>query len=124
MTREEARNIMTKHYNHWQRLRTEKICSEEEGTETIAAFDMAIEALKQEPEWIPVSERLPQDAFGCIVTVMDTNSATQEDFENLYPDFVGWDGETWNDADGKPIPFEVLAWMPLPEPYDQQESEG
>ena len=67
--------------------------------------------------WIPVSERLPDEAFGCLVTVMDCNPSTQTDFENILPYFVGYDGETWNDADGEEIPFEVVAWQPLPEPY-------
>ena len=68
--------------------------------------------------WIPVSERLPDKPYGCIVTVMDTNPIpTYDEFENIYPDFVGWDGENWNDADGNSIPFEVVAWMPLPGPY-------
>ena len=70
-----------------------------------------------EQRWIPTSERLPEEAYCCIVTVMDTNPMTYDDFENIYPDFVGYDGETWNDEDGEPIPFEVIAWMPLPLPW-------
>lgn len=70
-----------------------------------------------EPRWIPVTERLPKEPFGCLVTVWDTDLRTYEDFENLLPYFVGWDGEQWNDADGDQCPFEVIAWMPLPEPY-------
>ena len=67
--------------------------------------------------WIPCSERLPEEAFGCLVTVMDCNPSTQTDFENILPYFVGYDGETRNDADGEEIPFEVIAWQPLPQPY-------
>ena len=67
--------------------------------------------------WIPVSERLPNEAYGCLVTVMDFEPSTQTEFENILPYFVGYDGETWNDADGEEIPFEVIAWYPLPAPY-------
>ena len=76
----------------------------------------------QNPRWIPVSERLPEMAFGCFVTVGedDRNGELQN---VLYPEFVGYDGETWNNADGEPIPFEVIAWMPLPPCYEPQESE-
>lgn len=84
----------------------------------------AIEIVKQEAEkcnsrWISCSERLPEEAFGCLVTVMDCEPSTQTDFENILPYFVGYDGETWNDADGKEIPFEVIAWMPIPKPYKE-----
>ena len=71
-------------------------------------------------KWIPCSERLPESAFGCLVTV-EEDDIYGEPHRVLYPDFVGYDGETWNDADGKPIPFEVIAWMPLPEPYKEVE---
>ena len=73
--------------------------------------------VRPEPKWIPVSERLPDKPFGCLVTVMDTEPMTCEEFENILPYFVGYDGEQWNDADGEQCPFEILAWMPLPEPY-------
>lgn len=68
-------------------------------------------------EWIPVTERLPEEMFGCLVTVWDANPKTGEEFENILPELVGYDGETWNGADGKPIAFEVVAWMTLPQPY-------
>ena len=67
--------------------------------------------------WIPCSERLPDEAFGCLVTVMDCEPSTQTEFENILSYFVGYDGETWNDADGEEIPFEVIAWQKLPQPY-------
>lgn len=71
--------------------------------------------------WIPVSERLPEEPYGCLVTVWDTNQYTMDGYENLLPYFVGWDGEQWNDDDGEQCPFEVIAWMPLPEPFGNPE---
>ena len=68
-------------------------------------------------DWILCSERLPEEAFGCLITVMDCEPLTQTDFENILPYFVGYDGHRWNDADGEEIPFEVIAWQPVPEPY-------
>ena len=87
--------------------------------------DDLIEIVKQEAEqynngWIPVEERMPEEAFGCLVTVMDCEPSTQTEFENILPYFVGYDGDSWNDADGETIPFEVIAWQPLPEPYQQK----
>lgn len=76
-----------------------------------------IEALPSAQRWIPVTERLPEEPFGCIVTVWDTNPFTMDEFENVLPYFVGWDGEQWNDGDGELCPFEVIAWMPLPESW-------
>ena len=67
--------------------------------------------------WIPCSERLPEEPFGCLVTVIDTNPMTMEDFENILPYHVGYDGNQWNNSDGEQIPFDVIAWQPLPEVY-------
>lgn len=74
--------------------------------------------------WIPCSERLPEDPFGCLVTIIDSNPLTGEDFENLFPYHVGYDGEQWIDADGEEIPFDVIAWIPLPEHYKESEAEN
>ena len=67
--------------------------------------------------WVNCEERMPEKCYGCLVTVWDTNPVTEEVFANLLPYFVGWDGEQWNDEEGKKIPFEVIAWMKLPNPY-------
>ena len=73
--------------------------------------------IEAESRWIPVTEKMPEMPFGCLVTVWDTNPITMDEFENILPYFVGWDGEQWNDADGEQCPFEVIAWMPLPGPW-------
>lgn len=101
----------------------------EEGTELgfvgpIKDLVFRMPAADIEPRWIPVTERLPEEPFGCLVTVWDTDPISMDEFENLLPYFVGWDGEQWNDSDGIQCPFEVLAWMPLPEPYKEGEQNG
>ena len=77
---------------------------------------------RKKEEWIPCSERLPEIPFGCFVTV-EEDDRNGEPQNVLYSEPVGYDGETWNRADGEPIPFEVVAWMPLPEPF-KAETEG
>ena len=86
--------------------------------------DKVVERIKQDYilpfQWIPTSERLPEEPYGCLVTVWDsTPTGEGDDFENLLPYFVGWDGEQWNDGDGQQCPFEVIAWQYLPEPYNE-----
>lgn len=71
--------------------------------------------------WILVSEGLPKEAFGCLATVMDCEPTTGTYFENILPYHVGYDGETWNDGDGNVIPFEVIAWQPLPQPFARKD---
>lgn len=88
------------------------------------ALQMAITALQNQPVWIPVSERLPEESYGCLVTVMDYEPYSMQDYENIYPEPVGCVGESWYDSDGQMIPLEVLAWMPLPEPYRGSEEEN
>ena len=97
-------------------------CAEEH--EQLAEWLEELKQLREQTTWIPYSERLPEEALGCLVTVMDCEPSTQTDFENILPYFVGYDGETWNDADGNVIPFEVIAWMPLPQPYKVEGSDG
>ena len=75
------------------------------------------------PKWIPVTERLPEEPYGCLAVVWDNTRYGDGDmFLNYYPEFVGWDGETWNDADGEEIPLDVVYWMKMPQiPEPQME---
>ena len=71
------------------------------------ALDVAIKALKNEPHWIPVTERLPEvgesvlicDAYGDICTGYRTRSGYY--FPDFYDDKIK----------------DVRAWAELPEPY-------
>lgn len=66
------------------------------------------------PQWISVTKRLPEDAYGCLAIVWDDNLYTGNTFLNYYPEFVGYGGGSWNDYNGDEIPFEVVYWMKLP----------
>lgn len=66
--------------------------------------------LQESNHWISVSERLPNNEDVALVTVM----GVQEEFTAM--DYYDLDFEAWErfSNDG-----EVLAWMPLPEPYKE-----
>ena len=77
------------------------------------ALDMAIKALEQEPKWIPVSERLPENLNQEVLISLEWGIDI-----GRYSDGE-WHSEwIYRYDDGN-----VLAWMPLPEPYEPQESE-
>ena len=111
--RQQAKDKRNEHYTFG--IQKSKEAAEEH--EQLAEWLEELKQLREQTTWISCSERLPEEAFGCLVTVMDCEPSTQTDFENILPYFVGYDGETWNDIDGNVIPFEVIAWMPLPQPY-------
>lgn len=85
------------------------------GDEIEEAFDMAIKALEQEPEWIPVTERLPEDGARVLIslkikrTKKVVRSATYYDGDCFHSDT----GDFWHTQED----VELLAWMPLPTPY-------
>jgi hypothetical protein len=76
------------------------------------ALDMAIKALKQEPRWIPVSERLPSDNKEVLV------------YLNACP-YIAWfeAGKWWTEDFVIDKDFEPIAWMPLPLPYKAESEE-
>lgn len=63
-------------------------------------------------KWIPCSERLPEKPeIGSDGYIVQTRRVVQP--------FVGyWDGRKWTDEEDDVVD-EVIAWMPLPEPYKE-----
>ena len=79
-----------------------------------------LEALEQEPKWIPVSERLPEDEQEILFSTKTgrVHSGKYHDDDSANQWYSHRDKcRAWNNV--------VSAWMPLPEPYkvEPQESE-
>lgn len=75
--------------------------------ESRESHKMAIEALKAEPRWIPVSKRLPEEYGVYLVTIGEST------------DFCIWNKKEWGweSRKGWEPNVEITAWMPLPEPW-------
>lgn len=83
---------------------------EDYSEEVEEALNMAIKALEQAPKWIPVSERLPET--GEIVLITDT-------LWNGRRVSIDWRNDEQWVRNGK----YVIAWQPLPEPYEEGDGE-
>lgn len=68
-------------------------------------YDLAREQKPAEGKWIPCSERLPNKTWWYAVTLSDRPAT----YVRWYSTVNGWEEEE-ND---------VVAWMPLPEPYKE-----
>lgn len=62
-------------------------------------------------QWIPCSERLPDEEMKCLVSLKGIGGVYIAQFE----------GDHWLSAGGWTHPMHYDAWMPLPEPYKEDE---
>nr|DAG54980.1 MAG TPA: Protein of unknown function (DUF551) [Caudoviricetes sp.] len=89
---------------------------------------------EKENDWIPVSERLPEDERECLVTLEKTYGTPETLFgianylrfedagywnEKKYG-YLEWD--KYSDGHGGTKAYKVIAWMPLSELYKEGES--
>lgn len=86
-----------------------------------------------EPHWIPCSERLPEDSGDYLVRPSDSVLEDYSDFSEIMImpydadcEAFGWWVERYHPIslgylDSDFNEFEVLAWMPLPKPYEVEE---
>lgn len=72
--------------------------------------------IEPEQRWIPVTERLPDKMGDYLVTLWD-DGRTWVEIALWNETFGGrWQAVLYNDVDYSDI-SNVIAWMPLPEPY-------
>lgn len=75
--------------------------------ESHMAMMMAIKALEQQPRWIPVYEKLPEQEGWYLISLGDKTYGGAD--VDMY--CKGW----------VKYGTHVIAWMPLPEPYEESE---
>lgn len=81
-------------------------------------------SLLNKTEWIPVIERLPEDGRPVLVYAWNVHHViarydefrTDDGYKKVWVTADAWNGNT-------EITHKVIAWMPLPEPYKEGESE-
>lgn len=77
------------------------------------AIDMAVAALQEYKNhgWIPCSERLPDTGDMYLTTMEKVDNCRLGVCENYFSLSDGWESEEFSE-------YKVIAWMPLPEPYN------
>ena len=80
-----------------------------------AILDGKTNFTRPQDEWIPVSERLPEESGVYIVTekIFAIDDRNHRGKFKVETECVEFQGGRWNRAKF----FEVIAWQPLPEPY-------
>lgn len=82
------------------------------GRETLP-IDLIVECIEAQPkvgEWIPCSERVPEESGTYIVNAIE-NHIVHVTFAKWMPRMKKWN------LTGSRSYWKVTAWMPLPEPY-------
>ena len=71
----------------------------------------------EEVKWIPVTDALPKDMDRLLVTIVRSDGSKRVRSGHYYKGLFSMDnGDVWNETDK-----EILAWMPLVEPYGGEE---
>ena len=106
MTREEAIKIIESVYERQVKDSFRLEIKDPVFIDFDVAFNMAIEALNnQQTQWVPVSERLPEE-MGTYMTTVDYGKHGLATGQRYYHGKgLGWEDDC------------VIAWMPLPKPY-------
>ena len=66
-------------------------------------------------KWIPVSERLPEEGLTVLILAENGHIEFGQRDENKWEWLAESIADYWTEAE------EVIAWQPLPEPYEESE---
>ena len=85
-----------------------------EGIIPVRAYECIVKGTPL-PRWIPVNERLPEHSGNYLISIADSNYVSGQAFKTswFYPSDHRWSFKNAN----------ILAWMPLPEPYKAESEE-
>ena len=89
-----------------------------EANKIMDAFDEYVES--NEPHWNPVTERLPETDDEVLTTYIVNGNRKKRYVETsryYYDGFSGYWSSPWDEYRIAGTRIEVIAWMPLPEPY-------
>ena len=100
---------------------TEYECKCAEEHRQLAGWLMDYKRLLEQTQWIPISERLPEEDGQYLITVKYKPEA---DYEDIYAEHGEWIDGRWDmfcfghcgEVEG------IVAWMPLPKPYREEVS--
>lgn len=136
MKREEAIKLLND--IHSQCCDTANILCTPDADKRCEALQLAITALQNQPVWIPVSERLPEEHDSIFKKFKGTSKWNPVMFEKTSKYVIATveyiDGTRlttrahttdgiWK-ADNSLMTGKVVAWMPMPEPYRESEVEN
>ena len=78
----------------------------------------ALPTIQPEPQWIPVSERLPETTDPVLTTYIVNGDRSRKYVEEsaYYENDEYW-CSPWDEYRKEGTRIEVIAWMPEPEPY-------
>ena len=85
-------------------------------------------SVQPEPHWIPCSERLPEEGERVLCTHSGGLNPNRQVIEHVYQNgkfVLGWDMDMNPSSPtfGQRYMGEVIAWMPMPEPWDGTQDE-
>ena len=97
-------------------------CAEEH--RQLAEWLKELKQLREQTRWIPVSERLPEDGRPVLIYAWNVHHViarydsfrTENGYKKCWVTADAWNGNT-------EIKRDVIAWMPLPKPYELESEE-